>query len=62
MKKNPEKFTDVAATVLFKDDGYWMFHNPIIENNEQEKTNPGEKLWLVMRHMMSDPDHAFVPE
>ena len=39
-----------------------MFHTPVIEDSEKEKTSPGEKLWLVMRHMMNDADHEFVPE
>lgn len=62
MKKNPDDYQDIAATVLFKDGGYWMFHSPVIEDSEKEKTSPGEKLWLVMRHMANDPDHEFVPE
>ena len=53
---------ETAATFMHKDDNYWMFHAPRIEDAEMEKTNPGEKLWLVMRHMQADPDHCMEPE
>lgn len=53
---------DTTATIMFKDDKYWAFHSPIIEDAEMEKTDPGQKLWLVMRHMGADPDHQFKPE
>ena len=45
---------------MAKDDDYWIFHSPKIEDAEEEKTNPGDKLWLVMRHMANDPNHGFV--
>lgn len=47
---------------MCKDNAFWMFHTPKIEDAEQEKTSPGDKLWLVMRHMAADPDHNFKPE
>lgn len=43
-----------------KEDEYWIFHSPKLEDAEEEKTNPGDKLWLVMRHMANDPNHGFV--
>jgi len=33
----------------------------MIENTEEEKANPSDKLWLVLRHMSSDTDHLFIP-
>ena len=50
-----------AATCLFKDNNYWLYHRYEIENTEEEKANPGDKLWLVMRHMGNDKDHDFEP-
>lgn len=51
----------IAATCLFKDNNYWMYHRFEIDNAEDEKANPGDKLWLVMRHMGNDRDHNFMP-
>ena len=31
----------------------------MIENTEEEKANPSDKLWLVLRHMSND--HQFTP-
>lgn len=42
-----------------KDNNYWIYHKHNIEDAEEEKANPGEKLWLIMRHMMNDPEHNF---
>ena len=47
---------------MSKDDEFWIFHGPKIEDAEEEKTNPGDKLWLVMRHMANDPNHGFVKD
>lgn len=53
---------ETVATFMQKDDNYWLFHAPKIEDAELEKTNPGEKLWLVMRHMQNDQEHGMEPE
>lgn len=46
-----------VATCLYKDNNYWIYHRDEIENAEDEKTNPADKLWLVMRYMQTDEDH-----
>lgn len=33
-----------------------------MDDAEDEKTNPGDKLWLVMRLMARDKNHAFKPD
>ena len=62
IKGQPEDEPGTAATVMCKDNDFWMFHTPKIEDAEHEKTVPGDKLWLIMRHMAADPDHNFKPE
>jgi len=47
----PEDFSRSVATVFFKDNNYWIYHKNTIECVEEEKANPGEKLWLCMKHM-----------
>lgn len=51
-----------VATCFYKDNDFWIYHSDEIENSEQEKANPGDKLWLVMKHMAKDPDHGFQPD
>ena len=55
--KDPLTFKKPALTCLFKENNYWMYHTQQVENIEEEKANPGEKLWLVIRHMMSDKNY-----
>ena len=50
-----------SATCLFKDNKFWIYHSNLIENMEEEKANPSDKLWLVLRHMANDKDHQFIP-
>jgi hypothetical protein len=28
-----------------------------VDNNEEEKSNPGDKLWLSLRHIIGDKDY-----
>ena len=44
---------------MFKDNNYWLYHKLEIDSADDEKANPGDKLWLVMRHMGNDKDHDF---
>jgi len=44
-----------------KENNFWIFHKYNIEDSEEEKANPGEKLWLIMRHMANDEAHNFEP-
>ena len=46
-----DKFGVVAATVIHRNNNYWIYHKNTIEYHEDEKANPGEKLWLLIRHM-----------
>tara|TARA_B110000285_G_scaffold235526_1_gene317821 strand:- start:4922 stop:5281 length:360 start_codon:yes stop_codon:yes gene_type:complete len=54
-----EEYKKPMATCLLKDNNFWIYHKNTIEDAEEEKASPGEKLWLVMRHMANDPDHSF---
>jgi len=58
-EENPAQ--KIAATCMFKDNNYWMYHKFEIDTADDEKANPGDKLWLVMRHMGNDKDHNFEP-
>ena len=55
----PDPLKIVSAACMFKDDNYWMYHRFEIDSADDEKANPGDKLWLVMRHMGNDKDHNF---
>jgi len=54
-----EHFKKSTATFLLKENNFWIYHRNTIEDSEEEKANPGEKLWLIMRHMANDEDHNF---
>jgi len=51
---NKDDYKPPSATCMFKDNNYWLYHRELIDDSEEEKTNPGEKLWLVMRLMQRD--------
>lgn len=42
-----------------------MYHTHMIDSSEEEKKNPGDKLWLVLKHIVNDkeydspPNHGF---
>lgn len=62
-KRLEEEFPEqrVTASCMFKDNNYWIYHRFEIDNADDEKANPGDKLWLVMRHMGNDKDYNFQP-
>jgi hypothetical protein len=41
------------------DNNFWIYHSNKIEDSEEEKANPVDKLWLIMRHMGKDKEHGF---
>lgn len=49
----------ITASCMFKDNNYWIYHRFEIDTADDEKANPGDKLWLVMRHMGNDKDYDF---
>ena len=53
----PDDFVPCSASIFFKDNNYWIYHKNQIETTEEEKANPGDKLWLCMKHMTLDPDY-----
>lgn len=50
-----------CATCFYKDNNFWIYHQHKIEDSEEEKSNPVDKLWLIMRHMGNDREHNFEP-
>ena len=56
-----ENYQKIVATCFFKDNNFWIFHREKIEDSEEEKANPGDKLWMVLRHMQADKDHNYEP-
>jgi hypothetical protein len=57
-----ENYKKVVATCFFKDNNFWIFHKETIEDSEEEKANPGDKLWIVLRHMQADKEHNYEPQ
>lgn len=46
---------------MFKDNNFWLYHRETIDSHEEEKTGPGDKLWLVLRMMQRDMAYNFKP-
>jgi predicted component of type VI protein secretion system len=47
-----------AALILEKDNSYWVYHRGVIEDDEEEKAAPSEKVWLIVKfadQMSSSP-------
>lgn len=57
-----DEMSKSIATCILKNNNYWIYHKNTIEDAEEEKALPGEKLWLIMRHMSNDPEHNFESE
>ena len=54
-----QKYGQMVATVFQKQNNYWLYHKNTIESHDQEKHDPAEKLWLVVKHMQDDKEHEF---
>lgn len=57
----PAEAKDLAAACYLQDNKFWIFHRHTVENIEEEKANPGDKLWLVMKYMSQDKDYGLQP-
>lgn len=44
----------VATVALFKKN-YWLFHKSQAEQPSEEKQNPADKAWLIVKYMNSHP-------
>jgi hypothetical protein len=53
----PVSAMDSAATCFFKNGKYWLYHRCLIDEADEEKHNPGDKLWLILKHMCNDRDY-----
>ena len=51
----------MTSTIFQKGNDYWIYHKNTLETHDDEKANPGEKLWLIARFMMRDQEHELVP-
>lgn len=61
--KTMDKFSTAISTVLQKDskalfslclpflDNYWIYHKNVIEEYEEEKINPADKAWLIVKYI-----------
>lgn len=61
--KTMDKSSTAISTVLQKDskpflpfvnpfvDNYWIYHKNVIEEYEEEKINPADKAWLIVKYI-----------
>ena len=57
-----DDYKKIITTCFFKDNNYWLYHRDTVDSSEEEKTNPGDKLWLVMKLMARDKSYNFKPD
>lgn len=55
-----DKNTSSLSTVLEKDsilsfitvlDNYWIYHKNVVEEASEEKINPADKAWLIVKYI-----------
>lgn len=55
-----DKTTASLTTVFEKDsnlifynvlDNYWIYHKNVIEDQDEEKLNPADKAWLIVKYI-----------
>ncbi len=51
MKSMDKNNTATTATLLLKDNYYWIYHANTIDKDGEEKNNPADKLWLIVKYM-----------
>ena len=32
-------------------DNYWIYHKNVVEDQDEEKLNPAEKAWLIVKYI-----------
>lgn len=50
-----------TGTCFLKDGRFWFYHSEKLDDLEEEKSNPGDKLWLVVKHMADDKQAEIEP-
>lgn len=61
VEDTPPEEPFLSAVCYFKDNRYWLYHNHSIDSYEEEKMNPCDKLWLVLKHIVNDKDYECTP-
>lgn len=61
VEEAPAEDPYLSAICYFKDNQYWLYHNHSLDNCEEEKMNPCDKLWLVLKHIVNDKDYECTP-
>lgn len=56
-----DKSSNSLATMLEKDGklslkfmakgNYWLYHKNVVEDADEEKLNPADKVWLIVKYM-----------
>jgi hypothetical protein len=47
-----------VATVILDCDDFWVYHKPMVEDIEDEKINPADKAWLIVKYIQVDSKFA----
>jgi hypothetical protein len=48
---------EIVATIMHKEGNYWLYHKNTIEEEDQERGNPGDKIWHIVKYLKTDLEH-----
>lgn len=61
--KQMDKNTNSLSTILEKDSmfilhnslgNYWIYHKNVVEDPSEEKVNPADKAWLIVKYVANN--------
>jgi hypothetical protein len=60
-KPKPEEAKDYHPYLacFVKNSQHWLYHRTQTEDYEEEKQNPADKLWLIVKSLINDKDYDY---
>jgi len=49
--KTLERYSSGCATVLEKNNNYWVYHKNVLEDYDEEVINPADKIWRIAKYI-----------
>jgi len=43
--------SNMAAVIVEKSNDYWLYHKTVIEDDEEEKLMPADKVWFIVKYV-----------
>jgi hypothetical protein len=52
------KDSTIAHSLILFSDNYWLYHKTVLEDPDEEKLSPAEKVWLIVKYINNTSNYS----